>query len=339
MTGTLNDEALSFYTHGKDYMLEVAKGNVPGHSSIAKFGENPDIDNNATFETIWDGGGTYVPPTVARIHNVVSTDADDAGTVLSSGTDTGGSNLTIEDTTATFSTDGVAAGDVVLNDTNCEIGIVTTVTSETVLTFGFMRSPDTGAIGTDTASGDAYRVVTNASTGASIYYVKGLDATFTEANEFVVMNGISNVATVNSYARQFRARAFGANATVMEGVATCTAQTDGTVSSQIVDGNNQTLMAVYTIPFGKIGYLTKWWGSLSTKGAASSVVRLKGGTLDGLGYIIQTRSINGTGTSAFDYEYSAPEIMAQGVDIWVEADSDTNNTGIASGFDILLMDA
>ncbi len=322
----------------KDFALEVAKGNVPGHSVMLKFGENPDIDNAAGFETIWDGGATYVPPTQARVHNIISGEAADAGTVLSSGTATGGSLTTIEDTGATFSTDTVAAGDIVLNDNNVELGNVTGVT-ETILTFvGSMRSPKSGLIGTANASGDSYRVVTNASTVASIFHVDGLDVSFLELDEFVVTNGANNVATSGSYIRQHRARVFGPGTTDAVGTITSTAVTDGTVSCQVINGNNQTLMAVYTIPANKIGYIVQYWATLSKKIGAVVNIHLRAGTLDALGYLLQTRSLDNGGSSEFEYVYPVPAAIPGGSDIWLEGSSDTNDTGVSGGFDIILVD-
>lgn len=46
-------------------------------TSVNKFGRNEDVD--ATPEDIWDGGGTWVAPTAARVHAIVSTDAGDDG--------------------------------------------------------------------------------------------------------------------------------------------------------------------------------------------------------------------------------------------------------------------
>ena len=44
-----------------DFYLNVAKGLVPGHSIMSKFGQNDDIGTGA-YEDIWDKGGTYTYP-------------------------------------------------------------------------------------------------------------------------------------------------------------------------------------------------------------------------------------------------------------------------------------
>ena len=331
-----------FYT--TDFFMEVAKGNIPGHSLVAKFGEVLDLPNTGVFEDVWDAGGNYAPPTQARIHNVASTGpsaANDTGTVLSSGTATGGSLTTLVDSTATFVTDTVAVGDAVLNDTNVEIAAVTEVTSETTLTFlGSMRSPSSGLFGFANKAGDAYRIVTNASTGASVFHIGlSLDASFLDQEEFIVLNGASNVATVGSYIRQSRARVFGPGTTGAAGDITSTAVDDGTVSMQILGSNNQTLMAIYTVPANKIGYIVKWWGSMSRAVAsATSDFHLRGGTIDGIGYLLQDRSFTTTGSSQFTFDYAVPIPIPGGSDIWVEANSNANAVGVASGFDVIVVD-
>lgn len=323
----------------RDFFLEVAKGNIPGHSFVLKFGENLDIDTGG-FEDVWDVGGPYVPPTQARTHDLASTSANDTGTVLTSGTATGGSANTIEDSGATFTGDGISAGDAILNDTNTLLATVISVDSDTQITVVSWRGPNNGLIGDPIESGDNYRIVTNASTGASFIWIVGQNATRNEIMEFVVLNGVNNVATANTYVRQYRARTFGPVTTGTVGTVTSTAQTDGTISLQIVNGNNQTQMAIYTVPIDKTGYIVKWWGTMS-KGvgsSAASVVRLRGGTLDGLGYLLQSRAALTDGNSAFDYDYAVPSPIPGGIDIWVEADASANDTGIASGFDIILVD-
>jgi hypothetical protein len=323
-----------FYT--TDYYMEVGKCKIPGHTLMAKFGENPDID--AGFETIWDAGGIYVPPTQARIHNVVSSLAADAGTTITSGTATGGSTTALVDSTAPFGS--VNVNDAVLNDTNMSIGFVTAVTSNSELALvRSMRDPESGENGVANKSGDAYRIVRDASTGTSILHVQGLNAFFLGQDEFVVTNGLSNVATVGSYIRQFRARVFSTAAADAVGTITSTAVTDGTVSLQVINGNNQTLMAVYTIPANKTGMLVRWWGSMSKKQSASSVINLRAGQLDKIGYIVQVRSVNSTGSSSFDHGFKIPILFPGGSDMWIEADSSAADVGIAGGFDIVLTDA
>jgi len=73
-----------------DFMLEVVKGNVPGHSAINKFGHNPAVATGP--EDIWSGGGIYAfYPATAQTMEVVSSDDEDGG----AGTDTGALTMQI----------------------------------------------------------------------------------------------------------------------------------------------------------------------------------------------------------------------------------------------------
>jgi len=330
-----------------DFYFEVARGNVPGHSAVQKFGEIPDIDSGDGVLTVWDNKastlgpyGNYTPPTVAQTHDVASSVAADTGTVTSSGTATGGSTSTLEDTGATFSTDGVLVGDMLLNDTDDAIGVVTAITSETELAVaGLMRSPTSGGnSGPTNDDSDSYRVVTNASTGISIIHLQGIAVDRTSQSEFVVLNGTSNVATTNTYYRQFRGQVFGRGTTGASGDITSTAQTDATVSLRVSATRNQTMMAVYTVPIDKDAKIIQWWASLSKKGNASVIVNLWVGILDGIPYPVQPRTLNATGSSEFRHESPLPWNVPGGAEIWVTADTDTNNSGVSAGFDIVLID-
>jgi len=74
--------------------IEIAKGNIPGHSSFFKFGSNPEV--GATFETIWNGGGNYVYPAAATAMTVSSSSAaDDVGS-------TGATSILIEGLDANY---------------------------------------------------------------------------------------------------------------------------------------------------------------------------------------------------------------------------------------------
>ncbi len=58
-----------------EFLLEVAKGNVPGHSSIHISGHNENV--GATFEDVWAQGGDYTDSTVAVVHYISSSSAAD----------------------------------------------------------------------------------------------------------------------------------------------------------------------------------------------------------------------------------------------------------------------
>lgn len=320
-----------------DYYLELAKGHIPRHSSISKFGEKPEIVTG--FETIWDGPGVYVPPSQARFHNVASNLAADAGELISSGTATGGSVTSLIDSEGTFETDNVANEDLILNDQKVELGEVSSVVSETEIQIvRSMRDPESGFDGAGHDSGDAYRIVRDTSTGASVLYMVGLNLFFLEQKEFVLMNGLSNVVTAKSYARLYRGRVFASAAANAVGTITATTigETVETISLQVIDGNNQTLMAVYTIPGNLMGLVTRWWGSMSKKQSATSVIKLRLGQLNHIGYIEQVRAIRSTGSSSFDHEFKVATLLPGGADIWMEADADAATVGVAGGFDVVL---
>lgn len=78
-----------------DYFVEVARGNIPGQSTVIIRGHNPDLDIADGFQDVaHDGDLTYL--TGAETMNIVSDDAnDDAGdtglrTLLINGVDGGG---------------------------------------------------------------------------------------------------------------------------------------------------------------------------------------------------------------------------------------------------------
>ena len=325
------------YLPSNEFYLELAKGNVAGHSSVAKFGEN-DVLVSGVTAAIWDAGGLYVPPTQARIHEVSSDDATDAGLLLSTGTSTGGSMTSIVDSGANFTGDGVQIGDLVIINSPMLIGTVTAVAA-TELTIGrLIRNPWNGKFDVPAAAGMAYRVARDASTGAAIFAVSGLNSSMLYDDEFVILNGLTPVATSLAYTRQFRARVFCTANDGATGVISSIAQTDGTTSCQIVDGNNQTLMSIYTVPVDKVAYMTQWWGSLSRKKDGFVDIRLRIGFLDSVGYVIQSRTMCVNGSSEFVYEPKVPYAIQGGVDIWVEGASSEIDMGASSGFNLVLTD-
>lgn len=58
-----------------DYMLSISKGEIPGHSTIFKFGFNATV--GTTEAVIWDAGGNYIFLDAAETLDIVSDDSQD----------------------------------------------------------------------------------------------------------------------------------------------------------------------------------------------------------------------------------------------------------------------
>ena len=108
---------------------------------------------------------------------------------------------------------------------------------------------------------------TAAGTGARTVYVSGLDSAGAEAVEVVVLNGQTAVSTATVFYRIFSVLVLtagsGATAagTIYIGEGTVTAGVPATIYGQIVNDNNRTLMAMFTIPAGYTGYVTSAFAS------------------------------------------------------------------------------
>lgn len=102
---------------------------------------------------------------------------------------------------------------------------------------------------------------TSAGTGARTVTLSGLDANYAEISETVTLNGQTAVTTTNSYLRIFRmvvrsAGSGGQNAGVIyAGTGTVTVGVPANKYATIAIGDNQTLMALWTVPADHTGYL------------------------------------------------------------------------------------
>ncbi len=73
------------YLPNRDFLLEVAKGNVPGHTLVNKFGRNLDIDTGSVPETVWGGGGLYTGHPTGSPETVELSSDDSADTSAGTG--------------------------------------------------------------------------------------------------------------------------------------------------------------------------------------------------------------------------------------------------------------
>ena len=85
-----------------DFYLEVAKGHVPGHSIVNKFGQNNNL-NSSTYENVNDMGGVYSYPASALITKIDSSSGSDTGDAEVQGLSADGT-LTVQTATLTGTT-------------------------------------------------------------------------------------------------------------------------------------------------------------------------------------------------------------------------------------------
>jgi hypothetical protein len=93
--------------------------------------------------------------------------------------------------------------------------------------------------------------------------VSGLDADYNEVSETFTLDGSGTYTTTQTFLRVFRAYITGSSAPA----GNITIANTGTTYAQITAGENQTLMAVYTVPAGKSLYVNQ---GIATHGTGTS---------------------------------------------------------------------
>ncbi len=127
------------------------------------------------------------------------------------------------------------------------------------------------------------------------------------------------------------------NDTVTDGVPDTASLTRG----KILIGNNQTLMAMRSIPSGSIGLLKKLVGSMTGPNpSATSDLKI---WIRPFGEVFQLKGFLGgmraTGTTYFERDYSnVPIQVVAKSDIRIEGVSDTNSTPITAEFELTIIE-
>ena len=154
--------------------------------------------------------------------------------------------------------------------------------------------------------------------------VQGLDGDFNEATETI---NVGSTGTT-TFSRVFRARKVSAT-----NVGTVTINVGGALAAQIRPGNGQTLMAVYTIPAGKTGYLLQFQGS-SDKQTAVQFKLFARQLLDGGAFNLKGQW-GVQGGNVVTYDYKVPLVFAEKTDLRVDIVTG-NNCGGGAIFDLIL---
>ena len=157
--------------------------------------------------------------------------------------------------------------------------------------------------------------------------IEGLDANYNLQSETVAVGGTGTL----TFSRVFRAFMESTDNFSAVGI-----NQGGSFTALIAAGLGQTQMAVYTIPAGKMGFLTKIHGSSDrSTGNPAVQFRLK---VREFGSIFRIKGTYGTaGGNQFDYEYEVPLMFDEKSDIRIDVLADA---AVKCGaiFDLKLVD-
>lgn len=246
-------------TSSTPYYVDIAKGNVAGHTAVNKFGQNLAVP--ATLEDIWDGSADY--------------------------------EYLADDTFATMYISSDAAADQSLTYE------VTGIDSD--------YNYSTVTVTTDASNGRVFVALTSGATDNKWWRI------------FRVLNTSATAAAGNIYISK--------DNTDVGGNGIPDTATD--IQAKILIGNEQTLMSLFTVPTGKIAYITMFYASTSSNKvtAICLFVRPFGGVFNAKAPL----SIN---QSKSDHVYEFPVPVAAKSDIAIRASAVAGGGIVSAGFDL-----
>lgn len=202
--------------------------------------------------------------------------------------------------------------------------------------------------GQDTTVAARVRVVSTsgddifpAGAGAQTIEIFGLDQNFEKINELVDMTGGADTFTNQNFIRVFRGlvRSAGSNGSNVGRISLRNADDISIWYANMFIGANQTLAATYTIPHGKIGFITNWYGSQSSDVPSNTDVRLRYGLPQEPRVTQGIWGLRSGGTDTFERTLGIPKgPLPEHTDIQVISIVDQPLQNTAAGFDIMLFD-
>lgn len=203
--------------------------------------------------------------------------------------------------------------------------------------YAYLSSATVMAVGSNDANDKA------AGTGARTVKVWGLDGDYNEISETVTMVSTTAVSTTQAYLRVFRATVItagsgGKNAGIIYvGASTITGGVPADKYAAIAVGENQTLMAIWTVPAGKTAYLQKVSGNAGVATAdIGATIRLK---VRELGEVFQTKEKFNSIRVLVDLSRATPKSIPAKSDIEMTAIRVGNtDVDVAATFEMILVD-
>lgn len=156
----------------------------------------------------------------------------------------------------------------------------------------------------------------------------GLDSSWQSQTETVTLNSSGTATTQNTFIRIFRA--YTSNGQDLTGE--CTIANSGTNYAIIGTEFQQTMMAVYTIPAGKTGYLVS--GNISSQKDKDITAKLM---MREFGGVLRTKGLVLTPGQPFQRQWVIPQAIPAKTDVEIRAKAGATGP-VAAGFEIILVD-
>lgn len=173
--------------------------------------------------------------------------------------------------------------------------------------------------------------------------VIGLDINGEEVDQTITLNGTTRVALTTPLWRVYRMENDGVND--IQGTVYCYVGTGGVPVQAdqraiISNSNNQSLMAIYTVPLGKVGFLVRGEVGGSRSQNTGTIQFAYYSRRYGKVFKIKKRvDTTNQGSSVYQDVRSFPDIIPALTDIRLTVENvSSNNTGAFATFDILLVD-
>ncbi len=182
--------------------------------------------------------------------------------------------------------------------------------------------------------------------GARIIKIYGLvDWDSKEVNETIIMNGITNVPTENSYVIIHRMKVLTKGSTdVNVGKITAIADVDGTVTAQINAGQGQTQMVIYGFPSNQDVYMTMLCASFRGTAAATESIDINvlfnpEPNVELTNFLTKhTMGLRSAGTSYVAHPFLPYKKFEGPGIIKIQANGSANNLNVSADFDLILVD-
>jgi len=177
--------------------------------------------------------------------------------------------------------------------------------------------------------------------------VQGLDADWVLTVQSKATDGsdsATEVALDTPLRRVFRVKVLDDTAMDEDLWVGATGMAAGTASAIVQEGNNQTLMALWTCPANKTAYVDNYWASLNSNGGGDPDVVVKMWQKDNTnGYAPQLKHLRGLDSDAsshFTHVFSPQMKLTEKTDIYLSAQnlSGSATADVSAGFDLIVID-